>query len=84
MTFIIGLFITVGILLLGLSIALVVVYIRLSRELRRVGDTAHMTTVKLGRAVRLLQVAIPVAVAARARTRGVYAKIRSIVKKEKL
>ncbi len=66
-TFIIAFFILIGGVILVLSIALAIVFVRLGRELNKVGEDTESMMGKLRRSTRVLQVILPIAVALRGR-----------------
>lgn len=66
-TLIMTFFILIGGIILVLSIALAIVFVRLGRELNKVGQDTESMITKLQRSTRLLQFILPVMVALRGR-----------------
>lgn len=82
MNIIIAFFVLVAIAVLVLAITLAVQFVRLSRELRQVGDDTSLMLLALRRSTRTLQLAVPLIVAARSKATSAYKKLRSRTKKE--
>ena len=82
MNIIITFSVLIAIAVLVLAITLAVQFVRLSRELRQVGDDTSLMLVALRRGTRTLQLAIPLIVAVRSKATSAYKKLRSRTKKE--
>ncbi len=76
MTFIVWFFIVVAVTLVVLCVALVMVLVRLSRELRQVGESTDSMMQKLTRSGRTLQLVVPLALAARGKAKTIYSRLK--------
>ncbi len=76
MTFIVWFFIIIAVILVALCVALVVVLIRLSQELRQVGDSTDSMMQRLNRSGRTLQLAVPVVLAVYGRAKTIYSRLK--------
>ena len=82
MTAIVGFFIILSVILLGLSVALVIVFVKLGRELQQVSHDTESMLVKLQRGIRTVRFAAPLVVLSRGIATNLLTKIRSLRKKK--
>ena len=79
---IVGFFALLGLIVLVLAFVLAAQFVRLGRELRRIGDDSQAMITRFGKGLRSLQVAIPLAIAVREKIIILYRKFRSQTKRK--